>query len=174
MDQTYLTEARKGNVYHSHNTTAGAVTVLSTTCTGLVLVNPWESGKELTVTNMSFVGSTLTSIREVGIAVPTEVQETVVTAGATAAVIHNGKLAGSNVDRGVGRAYSIATLTSTPLWFRPLGSARVTAAVEGLAAMSADFDGTVIVPEGFYIAFSTLTAAATGLCSISWIETDPS
>ena len=173
MDSFYLTETRKGNTYHSHNTTAGAVTVLSTTCTGLILVNPFASGKELIVTNMSWVGSTLTSVREIGIAVPTEVQETVVTAGATEAVIHNGKLAGSNVGRGVARAYSIATLTSTPLWFRPLGSARVTGAVEGLPTVKADFDGTVIVPPGFYIAFSTLTAAATGLVSITWIETDP-
>ena len=172
MDSTYLTEARKGNVYHSHNTTAGAVTVLHATCTGLVLVNPWESGKELAVVNMSFVGSTLTTIREIGVMVPTEIQETVVAAGATEAIVHNGKLSGSNGDRGVGRAYSVATLTSTPLWFRPLGSARVTAAVEGLKAMSADFDGTLIVPPGFYIGFSTLTAAATGLASITWIETD--
>ncbi|KKM69817.1 hypothetical protein LCGC14_1446980 [marine sediment metagenome] len=174
MDQFYLREARLGNVYHSHNTTAGAVTVLSTTCTGLVLANPFNSGKELIVANMSFVGSTLTTIREIGIAVPTEVQETIVTAGATTANIYNGKLAGAGVNQGVGVTYSIATLTSTPLWFRPLGSARVTNAVEGLGVMSADFDGTVIVPPGFYIAFSTLTAAATGLCSITWVETDPS
>ena len=53
MDQTYLTEARDGNVYHAHNTTAGIVTDISTTLTGLVLVNPWNSGKELTVVNMS-------------------------------------------------------------------------------------------------------------------------
>ncbi len=174
MDQFYLREARLGNVYHSHNTTAGIVTVLSTTCTGLVLVNPWNSGKELTVADMSAVGTTLGATREIGIAVPTEVQETVVTAGATAAVIHNGKLAGANVNRGVGRVYSIATLTSTPLWFRPLGSARVTAAVEGLGAMSTDFDGTVIVPQGFYVAFSALTADVVALCSITWVETDPS
>jgi len=173
MDSFYLDEARKGNVYHSHNTTAGEVTVLSTTCTGLVLANPFTSGKELAVINMSFVGSTLTTIREIGIAVPTEVQETIVTAGATEAVIHNGQLAGSGINSGVAKTYSIATLTSTPLWLRPLGSARVTAAVEGLQAMSADFDGSLIVMPGFYVAFSTLTAAATGLCSVTWAELDP-
>ncbi len=173
MDSTYLDEARKGNVYHSHNVTAGIITDISATLTGLVLVNPFTSGKELIVANMSVVGTTLGATREVGIVVPTEVQETVVTAGATAAVIHNGKLAGSNVNRGVARVYSIATLTSTPLWFRPLGSARVTNAVEGLGAMSTDFDGTVIVPPGFYIAFSAETADVVAICSITWVESDP-
>lgn len=174
MDSTYLNETRKGNVYHSHNTTKGDVDVLSTSAVGLILVNPFNSGKELTVANMSFVGADLTTIREVGVAVPTEVQETVVSSGATAAVIHNGKLAGSGVNQGVAKVYSIATLTSTPLWLRPLGSARVTNAVEGLGALSADFDGTVIVPPGFYIAFAALTANANGLCSFTWVETDPS
>ena len=173
MNEFFLTQTRKGNVYHSHNTTAGAVTVLSTTCTGLVLANPFTSSKELAVINMSFVGSTLTTIREVGVAVPTAVQETIVSAGATEAVIHNGQLAGSNISTGSGITYSIATLTSTPLWLRPLGSARVTAAVEGLPALSADFDGSLIVMPGFYVAFSCLTTAATGLCSITWAELDP-
>ena len=173
MDGFWLDETRKGNVYHSHNTTAGAVTVLSTTCTGLVLANPFTSGKELAVINMSFVGSTLDTIREIGIAVPTEVQETIVSAGATVAAIHNGQLAGTGVNQGVGVTYSIATLTSTPLWLRPMGNARVTNAVEGMKSMTADFNGSLIVMPGFYVAFSALTKAATGLCSITWAELDP-
>ena len=67
--QWFLDQARLGNMYHSHNTTAGAVTVLSATCTGLVLSNPLGSNKELVVSNMSFVGSTLSTIAEMGIAV---------------------------------------------------------------------------------------------------------
>ena len=172
MDSFYLEEARKGNVYHSHNTTAGAVTVLATTTTGLVLVNPFTSGKELVVANMSFINTTLASIREVGIAVPTDVQETVVSA-ATAAVIHNGQLAGSGINQGVGKAYSIAELASTPLWFRPLGNIRMTGAVEGLGVMQQNFDGTLIVMPGMYVAFSALTGAVTGMASITWVETDP-
>ena len=171
MDSFYLTECRKGNVYHSHNTTAGEVTVLNATCTGLVLENPFTSGKNLVVANMSFVGSTLTTIREIGIAGPTSVVEAASTS-TTDANIYNGKNEGANISSGKGKAYSIATLASTPLWIRPLGSARVTNAIEGLTAMSADFDGTMIVVPGTFICFSTLTAAATGLCSITWVEVD--
>ncbi len=170
-NQWFLDQARLGNVYHSHNTTAGAVTVLSATCTGLVLSNPIGSGKELIVESMSFVGSTLSTIREIGIAVSPSVATAVQTG--TAAVIHNAKLKGSNQALGVGRTFSIATLLTTPVWLRPLGSARVTGAVEGLQAMTAQLDGTVVVTPGTYVAFSTLTAAATGLCSITWAETDP-
>ena len=87
-------------------------------------------------------------------------------------IIFNGKNTGDGVDTGQGLAYTIATLASTPLWIRPLGSARVTGAVEGLPVLSADFDGTVIVVPGTFICFSTLTAAASGLCSITWVEVD--
>lgn len=169
MDQWFLDKARTGNVYHAHNTTTGAVTVLSATCTGLVLENPPDSGKELVVAKMSFTGSTLASIREVGIAVSSTVS-TAVSTSTTAAVIHNGRVSGSNYNNGAGRAYSIATLASAPLWFRPLCNARVTGAVHSMSPAEVEFDGTVIVMPGTYIAFSTLTAAATGLCSITWAE----
>ena len=169
--QWFLDQARLGNVYHSHNTTAGAVTVLSATCTGLVIENPAGSGKDLVIDSMSFVGSTLTTIREIGIAVSASLSQ----AGSsttTAAVIHNGKLNGSNSNIGVGQSFSIATLPAAPVWLRPIGSARVTTAVEGQNAFVADFKGTLVVAPGTFVCFSTLTAAATGLCSATWAEVD--
>ena len=171
MSDFFVNQAREGNVYHSNNTTAGAVTVLSATCTGLVLENPAGSGKDLVVQSMSFVGSTLSTIREIGVAVSSTISQAGSTS-TTAAVIHSGRLSGSNGRNGVGRTYSIATLPAAPVWLRPLGSARVTVAVEGLAAMTADFDGSLIVAPGTLVCFSALTAAATGLCSITWAEVD--
>lgn len=170
-NQWFLDQARLGNMYHSHNTTAGAVTVLSATCTGLVLSNPLGSGKDLIVANMSFVGSTLSTIAEIGIAVSSLIAASVQTG--TAAVIHNARLAGSNSNIGVGQALSIATLLSTPVWLRPIGHARITNAVEGVKAFTADFDGSLVVTPGTYVCFSTLTAARTGLCSATWAEADP-
>jgi hypothetical protein len=167
--QWFLDQARQGNVYHSHNTTAGAVTVLSATCTGLVIENPMGSGKDLVIKTMCFVGSTLSTIREVGIAMNAGLSS-VGSATTTAAVIHNGRNTGSNANTGVAKSYSIATLPAAPLWVRPIGSARVTAAVDGLNAMVAEFDGTLIIPPGGFVCFSTLTAAATGLCSATWAE----
>ncbi|KKL53988.1 hypothetical protein LCGC14_2269900 [marine sediment metagenome] len=170
MDQWFLDQARNGNVYHSHNTTAGIVTDISATCTGLVLENPFGSGKELVVAKMSFTGSTLGNIREVGIVVSTAISESLSTS-TTAAVIHNGRVSGSNANNGAGRSYSIATLATEPLWFRPLMSARMTGAFEGAQA-EVEFDGTVFVMPGTYIAFSSETADTVGLCSIIWAEID--
>lgn len=170
-DQWFIEQARLGNVYHSNNTTAGEVTVLHATCTGLVLENPWGSNKDLIVDNMSFVGSTLTTIRELGIAGNASLS-TVGSSTTTAAVIHNARTRGSNVRTGVGKVYSIATLPASPVWIRPIGSARVTTAVNGLPAMVADFKGTLIVPPGGFVCFAALTTAATGLCSITWAEAD--
>jgi hypothetical protein len=171
FDKWLFDQARQGNVYHSHNTTAGAVTVLSATCTGLILENPSSSGKDLVIGTMRFVGSTLTTIREIGVAVSPAVTNTAV-ATVTAAVIHNARLAGSNIKSGLGKALSIGTLPAEPVWFRPLGNARVTAAVDGLNALETDFKGSLILAPGTLVCFATLTAAATGLCSITWAEID--
>jgi hypothetical protein len=165
----FLDQARQGNVYHSHNTTAGAVTVLSATCTGLVIENPYGSGKDLVMESMSFTGSTLTTIREMGIAVNATIDQTGSTT-TTAAVIHNGRNIGSDQNVGIGLSFSIATLPAAPVWLRPIGNARVTGAVEGLKSLIAQFDGSLIVPPGGFVCFSTLTAAATGLCSATWAE----
>mgnify|MGYP003647948030 CR=1 FL=1 len=170
MSDFFKDQARLGKMFHAHNTTAGAVTVLSATCTGLVLSNPLGSGKDLIVSNMSFVGSTLSTIAEIGVAVSSSVAVAVQTG--TAAVVHNARLGGSNGNIGVGQALSIATLLSTPVWLRPIGSARVTGTTEGTNAFEADFDGELVVTPGTYVCFSTLTAARTGLCSVSWAEAD--
>jgi len=172
MNQYFLQEARKGNVYHSHNTTHGAVTALSTTCTGLVLANPINSGRDLIVAQATFVGSTLTTLENIGLVVATVAESAIATA-TTAAVIHNARLQGGDNVTGTADVYSIATLTSTPIWLRPLGACRVTGAVEGQEAFVAEFDGTLIVGPGMYIAFATLTTARTGLCSFTWAEARP-
>ena len=169
-NQYFLDQARLGNMYHSHNTTAGAVTVLSATCTGLVLSNPINSGKDLIVDNMSFVGSTLSTIAEMGIAVSSAVANAVQTG--TAAVIHNAKLKGSDGNIGAARVFSIATLLTTPVWIRPIGHIRITGSQDGNQAFEAKFGGSLVVTPGTYVCFSTLTAARTGLCSVSWADAD--
>lgn len=169
MDSWFVNEARKGNIYHAHNVTTGDITVLSSTCTGLVLENPSNSGKELVVAKMSYTGVTLTTIREVGVAVSSVVSDTLSTS-VTAAVIHNGRMHGSNSNKGKGRAYSVATLPNSPVWLRPLASARVTGAKNECSTVEADFDGTLIVMPGTYVCFSALTTATAALCSITWAE----
>jgi len=171
MNNYFLQKTREGKVFHSHNTTTGAVTVLSSTFTGLCLDNPYGSGKDLIIESMSFVGSTLGAIGEIGVCIAPNVS-TIAQTG-TAAVVHNGKLGGGDLHKGVGRTFSISPLLSTPVWLETIGSARVTAnAVEGLESLYKRFDGTLVIAPGFYVGLQTLTTARTGLCSITWAEDD--
>lgn len=170
-DQWFLDQARLGNVHTGQNTTAGSVTVLSATCTGLVLENPYGSGKQLVVHSGSFTGTTLSTIREIGIQVSSVVTVAASTS-TTLAAQHNGRLSGTNLGNGVGLVYSIATLASTPVWLTSIGSPKVTGAVDAAPALIWQPKGTVIVMPGTYVAFGALTAAAVGMCSFTWAEID--
>ncbi|MCK5642798.1 MAG: hypothetical protein KAJ19_18460 [Gammaproteobacteria bacterium] len=169
-NQWFLDQAREGNVFHAHNTTAGAVTVLNATCTGLILENPSGSGKILVMKNAQFSMTTIAAIATIGLAVSSAVV-TAESSSTTAAVIHNGKLSGSNGRLGAGKAYSIATLASTPVWYREMGKLAITATVEA-AAEKANLDGDTIVMPGTYICLATLTTARTGMASFTWAEVD--
>ncbi len=174
MDDWFLTEARKGNVYHGCNTATKDITVLSATCTGLVLENPYGSGKQFVIAKMAVTGVTLTTIRPIGVIVSSIVEETLST-GVTADIIHNARPTGSNADTGKGLIYNVATLASTPVWLRPLCTPMEDTganSVHALAVIEANFDGTLIVSPGTYVGFSTLTTASAALCAIIWAEID--
>lgn len=170
MNNFFVEEARRGNVYHGSNTTTGDVTVLSTTCTGLILENPFASGVDLVLESATITSVTLADIREVGLAVSTEISDTV-SATTTAAIIHNARAVGSNNQDGKGFLYSIATLPTAPLWIRPMANHRITTAVEGITSAHVKFDGTLIIQPGTYVCFSALTRAAASLCAFVWVET---
>lgn len=172
MNDWFLDQARLGNVYSTSPTTTGAFTVIHATSTGLTLENPHGSGKDLVMKGGKFTSTTLTTIGEVGIAVnPTT--STVLSATTTATVIHNAKNTGSNANIGVGLAYSIATLSSTPVWLEMQGSGAVSSAVNSNApALSWEPNGSIIVPPGSYITWACLTVVRSGIGSFVWAEVD--
>lgn len=170
MDKWFYEQARLGNVYHSHNTTTGLVTVLSATCTGLVLSNPIGSGKLLVMKNAKASSSVVgAAICTIGLAVNPS-KATAVQTG-TAAVVHNGLNSGSNANNGVANPLTIATLLTVPVWYRSMGTFPITGGVEG-NSFSTDFDGDTIVQPGGYIAFSTLTTTRNAMLSMTWAEID--
>jgi|TARA_Y100000310_G_scaffold202996_1_gene203245 hypothetical protein len=169
MDKWFYEQALLGNVYHAHNTTAGEVTVIHATYTGLVISNPVGSNKILVMKNAQFANSTLAAIAEVGLVVSPTMLVAVQTG--TAAVIHNAKLSGSNSNPGRGQALSVATLLTTPVWYKTMGSVELTGSVES-GMNEANLNGDTLVTPGQYIAIATLTTARTGLCSFTWAEID--
>ncbi len=171
MNRWFLEQTQKGNVYHSHVTAAKAVTALSATHTGIALENPLGSNQDFVIESICFTDTVLAGISEVGVGIGPALK-TVVSASTTATVIHNGKLAGSNRNIGIGLPYSVATLASTPVWLHPIGSPRITGAVEGYSDLTKKFEGTLISAPGMFVCLMALTVVRTGHCSITWAEVD--
>ena len=165
----FLEQARLGNMYHSCSAGAVTLSTVSTTCTGLALSNPFGSTKKLVVAQIRFQPSTAPAgAAVVGLAISPSVSQTAVT-HTTPMVIHNGIMTGSNVNIGSGRADAAATLPTTPVWLRPLGS--VVAASSITPAMYVDYtNGEIIIPPGAQLSLSYLTTAAVGIASVAWVE----
>lgn len=167
----FVEQARKGNMYHAASAGAVTLSTVSTTCTGLALSNAYGSRKLLVVYQVNFVPSTAPAgAAVVGLATHTAISETAVT-HTTPMVVHNAILKGDVTGKNVGRADAAATLPSTPLWLRPLGS--VVAASSISPANYTDYTyGSIIVPPGGCLSLSYLTTAAVGIASVTWVEVD--
>jgi len=168
--QWFLDQARLGNMYHANGLSV-TLSALSTTATGLILSNPFGSGKNLVVAEMRFQPSTAPAgASVVYMAVSPAVSQTAVT-HTTPAVIHNALTKGSNVDPGVAKADTAATTVGTPVMLRALGS--VVAASSISPASYVDYtNGQIIVSPGMSIQFAYTTTAAVGHCSLTWVEVD--
>ena len=163
-------QALLGNMYHACSAGAVTLSTVSTTCTGLALSNPAGSNKLLVVKIVDFVPSTAPAgAAVVGIAIHTAVSETATT-HTTPMVVHNAIAKGST-GGGVGKADAAATLASTPLWFRPMGSV-VAASSISPAKYEEYLNGDLIIPPGGCMSLSYLTTAAVGIASVTWVEID--
>ena len=167
----FLEQARLGKMFHASSAGAVTLSTVSTTCTGLALSNSPGSKKLLVVKQVNFVPSTAPAgAAVVGIAIHTALSETATT-HTTPMVIHNAIAKGNVSGSCAGRADAAATLASTPLWLRPMGS--VVAASSISPANYTDYtDGTIIIPPGGCLSLSYLTTAAVGIASVTWVEVD--
>lgn len=167
----FLEQARLGNMYHAASAGAVTLSTVSTTCTGLALSNTYGSGKLLVVKRVDFVPSTAPAgAAVVGIAIHTAISTTDTT-HTTPMVIHNAMAMGNVSGAAAGRADAAATLASTPLWLRPMGS--VVAASSISPAKYTDYtNGDIIIVPGGCLSLSYLTTAAVGIASVTWVEID--
>lgn len=170
-NEWFLQQARLGKMFHSCSTGAVTLSTVSATCTGLVLSNPYGSGKLLVVEKVRFSPSTAPAgAAVVGLAISPAVSQTAVV-HTTPAVIHNALMSGSNVNTGAGQVDAAATLPAAPVWLRPIGS--VVAASSISPGMYVDeTNGDIILPPGTNLSLSYLTTAAVGIAEFSWAEID--
>lgn len=169
MDKWFYEKARLGKVFSTSPAAGGAFTVIHATSTGLTLENPHGSGTDLVIKSAKFVSTTLTTIGEVGLAVNPSIS-TVVSATTTPAVIHKARNTGSNIGSPEAKAYTIATLSSTPVWLEVQGNGNITGNLGGFNALTFEPNGSIIVPPGSYLTWACLTVVRDGIASFIWAE----
>jgi len=122
VEAWFLEQARLGNMFNACSAGAVTLSTVNTTCTGLALSNTWGSGKLLVVKQVDFAPSTAPAgAAVVGICIHTAVSPTAVT-HTTPMVIHNAIAKGNVSGQNAGLVDASATLPSTPLWLRAMGS----------------------------------------------------
>lgn len=163
---------RQGRVYHA-STQAGVTTsALSTTATGLILTNPYGSGKNLSVVKIVVAQTTAPGGASVlGVAMSPAISATAVTQG-TPLSVRSGILNGT-AGNSVGLAASAATTVGTPVFVRALGGPVAASSIT--PPFIVDYtDGDLVLVPGTSIQIAHITTAAVVFASITWVEYDPS
>jgi hypothetical protein len=165
----YAAETYAGNVFFGANNAAQALSVASTTFTGLAVSNPAGSGKNLIIIDFT-----------VGIAAALAVVATPVLGYAGSVSLTTGASTGptglnSFVGTGaasVAKVGASATLNAAPTVLRPvLGLQWVTGGTSAANIYAKDeIAGAIIIPPGQLICVQALTAAATVVAAFTWLE----
>lgn len=162
---------RSGQLFTASNVSAKSVIAVTTVMTGVILYNPFSSGKILAIVDIGWAWTSApAAVHNIGLAIMAP--NITVPTGLTA--IGSGVLSGAglgNAGAAVGRAYDAATLPVAPVMHRISFGATYGSGVGESPAVLIDYvDGALMVQPGGAIAFAAVTTTAVGLGSISWIE----
>jgi hypothetical protein len=167
----YYDAVRRGNVYFAANTAGGALSLNSTTATGLIVFNPANSGKNLIVIELCVAlatapsgAATLVLTGGVQVTVPTGV--TAITSGVNGVLPARVGVAGST---SVAFAYSAATIANTVIQ-RWVGGGPVATSSITPPFIKDQIDGALVLTPGSLLSLQCLTTAITVGASISWEE----
>ncbi len=167
--QSTFDQAKLGNVYHAATQAGVTLSGLSVTATGLILSNPYGSGKNLAVMTIVWEYTTAPAgASSIGVAMSPAPSATAVT-HTTPVTVQNALLAGTQGVAGVGKVDSSATTVGTPVFVRFLNGP-VAASQISPSYIRDDVDGALILVPGTSIQLAFLTTAALGLGSITWLE----
>ena len=161
---------RQGKAFWCSNQVAKATTALSTTNTGLILYNPWGSGKKLLIYNASWVFTTLpTGVGGVFVTVG-NTQSAGATPAGTVDVIWNADGTGVS-NTAVAKVFPVATTLIVNVYAYPLSMCATGTTV---AMQQPAFpEGGIMIAQGNYASINHFTTVATGVGSFNWIEVDP-
>lgn len=161
---------RQGKVFTAANTAAVALTAVNVTTTGLVVFNPWGSGKKLIMLDWGWASSVVgTGVGNLGLAVMPASQTAVTnTTPITVQAADGSGPAGS----AAGRASSSATLPAAGVAAKWLGgNIWVTGGTgDHPYILTGSLDGSIILVPGSAVHFTIVTTVMTGLGSFTWAE----
>ena len=160
--------AKLGQVFHASNQQNRTLSALSTTATGLILTNPYGSGKNIALLHVGGAYNTApAAASEVGIAMSPAVSQTAVT-HTSAEVVRKAVLDGGS-GSAVGLVDYAATTVGTPVFVRFLMGVNAASSVL-FTYLDAKIDGSLIIPPGASIQLAYVTTAVVGNFSFTWLE----
>jgi hypothetical protein len=180
LQPRYYENAYRGNLFYAVNIAAQALSVASSTYTGLVVQNPAGSGKNLIIQEVIYsptiaftaVGAVILGwggTTSAGVPVALTTGNSSGPAGLSAIV---GANSSSVAKVGASCTWAVNGAAAAPTFLRPLFSMQFsgTVASETIAVCKDEVAGSVIVPPGVQIGIEAITTATTGIGYISWIE----
>lgn len=170
--QTTFDQAKIGNTYFASNQAAVTLSGLSTTATGLILVNPAGSTVNIAVMTATWAFTTAPAGASiVGWAMSPAPAATAALTTPITPNIQQVRLFGT-AGNSQARVCSAATTVGTPVWARVMGGP-VAAAQINPPFLKDDIDGAIILVPGTSIQLAFLTTAAVGMGSVTWVEYAP-
>lgn len=162
---------RLGQVFTAANVSAKNVIAVTTAMTGLIIYNPAGSGKNVLLTDVGFVWTTVPgAVHNIGIATaaPNLTAPSSVTAAGSPTAMANGV---GNAGGSVTLAYDAATLPVAPVARKWLGGAAWGTSV-GVSPYCANYplDGSIMLVPGAVACLTVVTTTAVGMGSFTWIE----
>lgn len=165
----YAAMAWSGLMYYAANTATQALSAASTTFTGLAVGNPVGSGKNLVIVDAAWgIGVAASAVATPRLGYATIVA---LTTGNSTGPKGASVLAGTG-SSSVANVGASGSLGAAPVTLRALSGIQWVTADVVVAQIYAkdEIAGAIIIPPGQMITIDSVTGAASGVGSISWLE----
>jgi hypothetical protein len=161
--------ARQGQVYTGCTTAAGLTTGLSTTATGLIINNPFGSGKNFLMFDACAALSAVpATFAEVMISVSSAISAVAHATTTSAGLIQAAKV-GNGSGQSVAQLFTISTTPIVNVNYKVVPGS-VTTASTATPTFYSKLDGSLILVPGTFVQFSFTTTAYTAQMSFTWAE----
>lgn len=161
----FFENAFRKRLFFACNTGSQALSLNSTTCTGLALTNPAGSGKLLSLIQLNV--ALLTAPAGIASLILTGSTTAVPTAHGTPLVVNNAVF--GNSGGSVALADSACTMPTLTI-FRPVGGGPVATSSVTSPQIQDNINGQIVLGPSSCISLQCLTTAISVIASLSWIE----